>query len=59
MVSDPDAVGEQGCHQNHYADYEYDSAQSLTVHFYYLQFTEVVHILAVTVTFAENDLLIG
>ncbi len=42
MASDPDVVGEQGCHQNHYADYEYGSAQRLLVHFNYLQLTEVV-----------------
>ena len=42
--------------RNHYADYEYGSAQRLLVHFYYLQLTMVVQILTVTVTLAMSAL---
>ena len=54
MGSNSDTVGKQGRHQNHYADYEYGSAQHLLVHFHYLQLTELVQILAVSATFAVS-----
>jgi len=42
ISSNPDAVSEQGCQQNHYAYYEDSSVQDLIDHFYYLQLTDVV-----------------